>query len=479
MRRPITFQRVFGIACVVGLLAATVNATAQEPTAEQAKKKQRAAKQAKAKREKGEKGKLVLTFPPVLPQDLRVATEKSDDFLIRASSITADVTVAHTAPTIDFLFYPGQTYEGNPWSNWGQGTFAAGKYYSAIGDHLAPQGNAFVYEYDPQGKTFRKLTDVRELLQLPEGHYAPGKIHSRVDMGRDGWLYFSTHRGSTRVTTDEYHYEGDWILRADPRTARSEIVVHAPVPKHCLPNGLLDPERLIFYGGTAPGEKGEDDGKGIQFFAYDVQGRKLLYSGPDGPSRAMILAATSGRVYFTPGQDDSPLMRYDAAQGGEPARIPGAIGLRAATGETASQTVYTVSYGRGGGNSILYALNTKTEQVEELGPAAVGGNQYIASLVVDPSGRYLYYVPGAHGGSDRDGSAIVQFDTRTKVKKVIAFLHPFYEKRFGFIPKGTYCLAIDDQGESLFVTWNISRGSRAWDCCGLTVVHIPPSERVQ
>jgi hypothetical protein len=475
MKRPIVFQRVFGIACGLCLLA--VAATAQERTDQKDKKKQRPAKEARTKGKDGKKAESVLTFPPVLPRDLQVTTEKSDDFLLRAPSIRPDVTVARTAPTIDFLFYPGQTYEGKPWSNWGEGSFAAGKYYSAIGDHLAPQGNAFVYEYDPQAKSFRKLTDLREVLKLPEGHYVPGKIHSHVDMGRDGWLYFSTHRGSTRVTTDEYHYQGDWILRADPRTARSEIVVHAPVPKHCLPNGQLDSERLIFYGGTAPGQGGDGDDKGIHFFAYDVQGRKMLYSGPDGPSRAMILAQKSGRVYFTPGQSDSPLMRYDPAQGGEPIRVPGAIGLRAATNETASGIVYTVSYGRGGKNSALYALNTKTEQIDELGPAPVGENEYIASLAVDPSGRYVYYVPGAHGGSDRDGSPIVQFDTSTKAKKVIAFLHPYFEKRFGFIPKGTYSVAMDDRGESLFVTWNISRGSRAWDCCGLTVVHIPAGER--
>ena len=47
----------------------------------------------------------------------------------------------------------------------------------------------------------------------PMRHYSPAKIHSRVDLGSDGWLYCSTHRGSTRVTTDEYHYQGDWIIR--------------------------------------------------------------------------------------------------------------------------------------------------------------------------------------------------------------------------------------------------------------------------
>jgi len=110
-------------------------------------------------------------------------------------------------------------------------------------------------------------------------------------------------------------------------------------------------------------------------------------------------------------------------------------------------------------------------------PAAVGANQYIAAIDADPTGRYLYYVPGAHGGSDRDGSAVVQFDTTTRRRKVIAFLHPFYDKKYGCIPKGTYSLAVSDTGQTLFVTWNTSRGSRHWDCCALTAIHIPAAER--
>ena len=156
-----------------------------------------------------------------------------------------------------------------------------------------------------------------KLLDLPQGHYTPGKIHSRLDMGDDGWLYFSTHRGSAKATNDQFHYKGDWILRCDPKTGKSEIVVQGPVPKHCIPTSVLDPKRLIFYGGTAPGS-GADDEAGVHFFAYDVKHRKRLYAGPNGPSRYMIFAASTGRVYYVPGKDDmvGPLLRYDPAQGG-------------------------------------------------------------------------------------------------------------------------------------------------------------------
>ena len=35
----------------------------------------------------------------------------------------------------------------------------------------------------------------------------------------------------------------------------------------------------------------------------------------------------------------------------------------------------------------------------------------------------------------------------------------------------------DPAGDKLFITWNNSRGSKAWDSCVLTVLHIPESER--
>lgn len=419
-----------------------------------------------------------ISFPPVLPGGAQVVTDTSEKFLNSTGTLLPGVAVAKSSPTIDFLFYPGQNYPGKPWSNWGDSIAVNGKYYASIGDHLAPAGNAFVFEYDPATRKIRQLVDVRKVLGLPDGHYTPGKIHGRLDLGSDGWLYFSTHRGSTRVTTDQFHYQGDWIIRCEPASGRTEIVAHGPVPKHCIPTSVLDPQRLIFYGGTAPGT-GEEEA-GIQFFAYDLRARKLLYSGPRGPSRYMIFARTTGRVYFTPGKAaEGALMRFDPEKGGAPEEIAASIGLRAATEETADGIVYTVSTGQGGREAELYAFNTRTEQVERLGPAAVGTQSYITSIDADPTGRFLYYVPGAHGGSERDGCPVVQFDVKTRQRKVIAFLHPFYAEKYGCTLKGTFSSALDPAGDKLYITWNNSRGSKVWDSCVLTVLHIPASERPQ
>lgn len=424
-------------------------------------------------------------YPPKLPGGKEMVSDTSAAFLKPPPNLKEGVKIAKAPPRVDFLFYPGQDYPARPWSNWGDGCVANGKYYSAIGDHLAigskgdgshGTGTGYVFEFDPETKTLKQIVNTSKVLKLPKGHYTPGKIHSRVDMGSDGWLYFATHRGSKRATTDQYQYKGDWILRCNPKTGKCEVVVQAPVPNHAIPTSVLDPDRLIFYGATAAGLNAKD--QDIRFFAYDIGKKKLLYSGPDGPSRYVIFARSTGLLYYVPGKEDGPLMRFDPRVGGAPVKVKGSrIGVRAATRETKDGYVYTVSKGQRTADADVWSFNTKTEKIKKIGTVAVGSRAYVASIDVEPTGRYLYYVPGAHGSSLRDGTPVVQFDVKTGRKKVLAFLNPFYQKKYGFSLKGTYSTAVGPRGEKLYVTWNVSRGSRAWDSCGLTVIHIPESER--
>ena len=421
-----------------------------------------------------------LPWPPRLPDGKSVATDAARDFLKPAGDLRPGVQIARTVPTIDFLYFPVQTYEGRPWSVWGDGVAVAGKYYTSIGDHGSPDrqppGNAFVYEYDAQAKSLRCLVDVRRVLGLPEGHYVPGKIHGRLDLGSDGWLYFSTHRGGG--TLDKFHYRGDWVLRCHPATGRTEVVVHAPVAKHCIPASVLDPERLVFYGGTAAGNDAAE--KRIVFFAYDVRAKKLLTSVPNGCYRNFLLASSTGRVYYErtddKGSPTGELMRYDPSQAGPPVKIGVCPGLRAATPETPDGKAYAVSSGQRS-TAILWSLDTKTEQVREIGPVGVGSQEYITSVDADPSGRYLYYVPGAHGGSEADGCPVVQYDLKTNQRKVLAFLHPFCKSKYGYTLIGSFSSAVDPQGDRLYITWHGRRREKGWDTCALTAIQIPAAER--
>lgn len=410
---------------------------------------------------------LLQVFPPAFPDGKDVVVVSGDLLLKPPTTLRPGVEVAKVAPEVDVLLFPGQDYPGKPWSVWGDSVVHGGKYYASIGDHLAPGGNAFVYAYDPAAKALKRILDVRKTLGLPEGHYTPGKIHGRLDVGRDGRLYCSTHRGSTKVTTDQYHYQGDWILALDLASGKSEVVARGPVEKHCVPASVLDPERLIFYGGTAPGE-GEKD---VRFFAWDAKNGKLLHAAPDGPPRYMIFARSTGRVYWTPGKDGDtgPLYRWDPAKGGPPEKLATELGCRAATAETPDGKIYTISKGKG----ELWAFDVRTETAERIGEANVGSQEYVASIDADPTGRYLYYSAGAHGGGEKDGTPVVRFDVKTKTRTVIAFLAAAVKEKTGIVPVGTYSSAVAEDGRALYFTWNANRGGRAWDVTMLTAIRLP------
>lgn len=420
-----------------------------------------------------------LTWPPKLPGGVTVISETSADLLKPSGELKAGVKIAKTAPTVDFLYFDCQTYPGKPWSVWGDGLAVGDRYYTSIGDHLAPRGNAFVYEYDSTSKKLRLLSDVQSIIKVPEPDYTPGKIHSRLTLAKDGWLYFSTHRGSTRATIPENGFTGSWILRCHPEDGRGEVIVHAPLPNQCLPTGELDPERLIFYAGTADGDRNK---KGVQFLAYDAEKKRVLYSDDHGPYRAMIFAPSTGRVYFQRegGRGvTTPLSRFDPEKPGKPKEIGARVGLRAATRESRSGKVYTVD-----GNQ-LWEFDTKTETARELGGLIVGEEEYITSIDLDPkTERYLYFVAGSHGGSYKDGSPLVQYDLKSGTRKVIAFLHPFCADRTGFTAMGTYATAVSPEGDKVYITWHGNRGGTdpkrkklSFNTCVLTVVHIPESER--
>jgi len=411
-----------------------------------------------------------LKLPPTLPDGMRIVEFTSSEMLEPTIELRAAVVVAETPPTIEFLYYPGQDHPGRPWSNWGDGLATDDKYYSAIGDHQSPKGTAQVYEYDSRTRRLRLLVDLRTFLEssgvlAADEDYTSGKIHTRVDMGCDGWLYYAGHRGSTRTTDDEHGFRGERICRTHSTSGETQIVTEFPVPKHVIPMGMLDPNRLIFYGGTAAGE--DADRQGVQFFAYDCARRKLLCQSPDGPKRCAIWSRSTGRLYWRG-------KRYDP-QSNEITSAPQVPHVRSATAETPDGYVYGTSER----SADLWRFDVGTEQVASVGPGAVATAEYVTSIDVDRSGRYLYYVPGAHGGAEQDGTPVVQYDVETGVRKVICFLTPFLQEAVGYTPIGTFSSALSPDGSTLYVTWNGYRtgATDEWDVCALTVIHIPRSER--
>jgi hypothetical protein len=411
---------------------------------------------------------VVPEYPPALPDKQMIVTEKLPEFLKSPANLRAGVEIAKEVPIVDFMFLPGQDYSGKPWSVWGDGCAVSDKFYCSLSDHHSPRGSAKVYEYDSTQKTMRVIADVQKALDAtgalpPDMNYRPGKIHSRTDMGSDGWLYYSTHRGSPKTTTDANGYKGDWIFRTDPKTTKTEIVTAYPVAKHSIPAGMLDPKRMIFYGGTAEGPDAAE--KGIYFFAYDVLNKKLLKKELGGFERCAILSNATGCIYWDG-------KKYDPAT--NEITTSSAPSVRSCTVETAAGIVYGTSQH----TADIWAYDIKADKLTQVGAGATGKQGYTTTIEIDPTGRYLYYTPGAHGGAEGDGSPIVQFDIKTQKCKVIAFLHPAIFDKYGYTPIGTFSSALDPTGEKLYVIWNGRRkGVKGWDCCAMTVINIPASER--
>ena len=305
-----------------------------------------------------------------------------------------------------------------------------------------------------------KTPPVIDFLYYPLQNY-PGNPWSHRS---DGWLYYATDRGSTTVTNDAHGYKGEWVLRTNPQTLETRIVATHPIEKHTIPASVLDPKRMIFYGGTAVGKDAPN--QKIQFFALDVKTGKLLKTADDGPYRVLIFSPTTGCVFWQG-------KKYDPATNEiTTANVPH---VRSASNETKDGWVYGTSETK----ADLWAYNTKTDELKPLGSGAVGSQEYIASVEVDPTGQFLYYVPGAHGGAAKDNSPIVQFNLKTRQKKIIAFVHNHFWDKYGYALDGSFGNALDEKGERFFISWDGWRKGqpRGWESCALTVVHIPESER--
>ncbi len=363
--------------------------------------------------------------------------------MLPGPNLREGVRIAKTPPRVDFAYFPQQNYPGNPWSNRADGFVLGDKYYTSDNDHLAPRGTAHLWEYDAAAKTFRLLCDTTSFLESkkvfpPEMNYRPGEMQSRIDLGSDGWLYYATDRGSPTVTHDANGYRGEWVLRTNPATLETQIVKEFPIDKHTLPASVLDPKRMIYYGGTAPGKDAAN--QKVQFFALDVRSGKLLKVADNGPDRVMIFSTSTGRVYWE-GHVYDPTTNEVL-----PANIPH---VRSASRETPQGLVFCTSHTQ----AELWSLNVKTGEVKTL-------------------------VPGAHGGAIKDGTPIVQYDLQTKERKVLAFPHQHFWDTHGYALDGSFSSALDEQGARLFISWDGWRKGqpRGWETAAITVVHIPASE---
>lgn len=345
--------------------------------------------------------------------------------------------------------YPHPGHEGRPWSQWGQGMVSEdGRFFSAIGDHQAEDGNSYLYEYD---RTTNRLTTIGDILSYVDhvpGTWGYGKVHSQMVPGPCGEIYFSTYWGSFRGITFEGNYTGDIIFRLDP-LGRTLQPLGVPVEFHGQASLAGAPDFALIYGEAVdPVARDSEDVSRGPFFVYDVATKEVIHQGPDEPHVGFrsILVDAAGRGYYSTG--DGALQRYDPATDSSEvhdSRLPGDW-LRAVTDPAPDGSVYGVTR-----EPDVFFVMRPDGSIESLGDAL----GYTASMALSPDGSGFYYMPGAHGNSAEWGSPVIHVDTETGAQTVVVELTEMVEERLGYTVGGTYNVAVSPDGGTLFLGANV------------------------
>ena len=368
-------------------------------------------------------------------------------------------------PRVEAFVYPHPGYEGNPWSQWGQGlVLRDGRFLSAIGDHLGADGNAYLYEYSPDSGTMTLLADVLSLTEHDPGAWGYGKIHGQMVPGPCDEVYFATYWGSREGLTFGPSYQGDRLFRLDP-IENTIVDLGTPVPDHGIPSLAGSGQGALLYG-EAPDPRYETD-QG-PFFVYDVERRETVFLDDD-PSHVgfrNVAVDAEGRAYYSTG--DGTLRVYDPRTGearDHPDRMPGDW-LRASTRPAADGTVYAVTTQP----DVFFAIEP-SGAIRTIGPA----RGYTTSMALDPDGERVLYVPGAHGDSWEQGTPLIALDPETGDEEVLLELNDAAEAALGLRLGGTYDLAVDPSRRIVYIGMNAGSASSG-DSFGevvLLVVHLP------
>jgi hypothetical protein len=235
------------------------------------------------------------------------------------------------------------------------------------------------------------------------------------------------------------------------------------------------------FGLGVPGKSSPEPEKNL-FFHYNVATGKLMFSGgpPSEQARGIIVAEDTRAWYGhrDPETKRGILIRYDGYSNTthkSKGVIPGDGILRAASRHNKRGVVYCFTM-----DGVLFTFDTTNEKVKELTTAFVAEPQYVTSCILDPTGKYLYYAPGAHGNTDQIGTPVIQYNTQTNRRKVLCFLNPLLRGAFHYNLGGTYGISLNADGSQLFVSWNgAPEGSKDKDFgqCSVMLLDIPASER--
>lgn len=399
----------------------------------------------------------------------------------------ADFVVAKSSPAVEFAFHRDlgpDAVNRRLWSSWGDTCLASdGRVYVGIGDHGDDAGGdarCFIYCWDPEKHTLEQVVDVNALLPQTKPHSRFSKIHAKIDEGPDGAIYFSgTLNDGNRAGNDNFHWSeqcpGGQLYRCDPKTGKTTVFANLP-PRRCTATSLVDRQRGLWWCNL-------EAGNGGALFALDLATGKPVFQAADGSMgfNRNFAMAKDGTIYFN-GKDK--LWRCDAkthALSPTKSSFGDSPGMRSSAAETKAGEIYGVTHK----TNELFRYRPAEDKLETLGPNWLSGG-YTTVCELSPDERFIYFLPGAHGGAFKDGTPVVQYEIATGQRKALAFLAPAFEKEHGYVPAGTYGMKLSADGSTLYVNFNghPADGVRPANIkpigFGLTAfaaIHIPVDER--
>ncbi|MBN1292003.1 MAG: hypothetical protein JXB48_09200 [Candidatus Latescibacteria bacterium] len=399
-----------------------------------------------------------------------------------------DVDIAETAPTIDFAPIRGMKPEYFPednygyWSDFGDVTLAPnGRYYFAVGDHRGRDGKSYAFEYDPVGNNCTMIINFPELCGWNVRGVGDGKIHGEMGAMPDGNLWILTYWDPMPWSTEEDYntWPGSNLVRYNTFTGKAENL-GIPMPKSGWPYYTLDTERGKL---VAVGFRGE-------ILCYDVNEERVTYAGypPTGVNwwvRCTMLDPATGIfwsclpkpphnfVSFDPATN--VFTRYDERTPEDLGRNAGKNSVIRAHSERRTREGFLWVNSTNGTLYKFWPDDLRTEVVTQLW----ADYTYSPRVSLSPDERYLYYVANTKR-SDYRYKPIVQFDTVTKRRKVLAFIADYYFEKYGYVFGSMHGSTLSHDGKTFVMVFNgsfLPRDSEWQDTPSLVVLHIPENER--
>ena len=417
-----------------------------------------------------------------------------------------DFDVAKEPPAIDFAIVQGldpwylpsfDSRTGGVYGGWGDVTKGPDNcFYFSIGNHMSFGGTAYIIKYNQATKSQSIVVDLKKAVGYSDKVFGDGKFHGDPDIGPGGDMWLLSYFGPPPTQEDlDTTYRGSWLLRYNIFSGETENL-GIPLEGESWPYHAYDWERGLLFGvGSLEN----------YVIAYDTKERRMVYGASPGKDitwyeRGVLLDRDTGIIYTTDTKMLSGKSWFDRYEGeqffasykrrnNEFTIMKSKVPSNPDTGRTSPMRAHTKVKDANGAFwccdvfGTMFRFYPDEDRTEFVGVNWAKEGKYMSNMCFSPKQRYIYYLPGADTHAYVYGTPVVQYDTKTNRKKVIAFLNDFYLEKYGYSPGGTYGLELDAKGESLFFYTNGRFTSKelgsGYGRPAIFHVFIPESERIE